>query len=254
MEQSKSPDGVQSVERAFLLLETVAKNGVMSLNALHKAVGLNKPSTLRLANTLSSIGYLDKNADGAYSLSLKTYELGSSALRRIDRMELITATLQELCEKTGRVAQFSIEDHNELLCIRSTHTNSQSFSVYTTVGRRAPLYCTSAGKAILSTYSNQQIIDKWEQIDIKAFTKFTHTTGQNLLQDISEIRQQGYALDVEENEYNVICIGAIVRDHNGGIVGAISISGNNVTREDMEAYKDVLMSATSRLSSLFGYL
>ena len=255
IQEENKLETVQSVDRAFMVLETVARRGNMSLNDLHKELGLNKPSLLRLAYTLVQNGYLDFSSRlGTYSLTLKAYEVGTSSLKNLDKISLINSTLMTLSGELGNVAQFSVEDNNQIVCLQSIGEQVPLFSMYTSVGRRSPMYSTSAGKAILSTYSNGQIIEKWQKMNPHALTEHTHTDIQSLLLDISEVRSRNYALDRQENEYNVYCVGAVVMGHTNTPVGAISISGNNFTEKDEVHIAKHLIPAVKSLSSLLGYV
>lgn len=175
-------------------------------------------------------------------------------MKNLDKMSLITSTLADLSSQTGRIAQFSVEDNNTLLCLQSIGQKNNPFSVYTNLGGRSPLYCTSAGKALLSACSNTEIIARWDSFDAKPLTKNTITDVQELLSDISRIRQRGYALDQEENEYGICCIGSIVMGQAGKPVGAISLSGKAFSGEDeIRSLADVLLPAARRLSGMMGY-
>ncbi len=253
-ENTKS-DTIQSVDRAFLVLETLSRLGSLSLNDLHKELKLNKASLSRLTHTLVTNGYIEKNPlNGNFSLTLKSYEVGISAIQNLDQINLVNSILVDLHKETGLIAQFSVEDKNELICLQSIGQKNSAFSVYTNVGKRSPLYCTSAGKALLATYSNSDVIEKWEQFNVKPFTEHTHINVQSLLQDIGEIRQNNYALDMEENEYGVFCMGTVVMKHTRTPLGAISISGTSMTKDEEERLSSLLLSYSQRLSGLLGYV
>ena len=255
MDNELKMEPIQAVERAFQLLEAVAENGSMSLAELHKVVKVNKASLLRLAYTLCQNGYLHKDAlTGDYSLTMKMYETGVNAIQNIDKMSIINSILANLSDETGRIAQFSIEDGSDLLCIQSIGQRTSTFSVYTNVGKRSPLYCTSAGKAILACYSNLEIMERFKTFNVQMLTRNTLTNVQDLLTDIAQVRQRQYALDVEENEYNVFCVGAAVLGSDGRPVGAISISGRTLTEEEEREIVSKLLPAAKLLSSLMGYV
>lgn len=247
---------IQAVERALQILELLSKHGSLGLNEIHKLMKINKASLLRLCYTLTEQGYISKQEDtGIYSLTLKSYEIGLHAVQNLDKMSLISATLVDLSETTGRIAQFSVEDNNQLLCLQSIGQKTNLFSVYTNPGERSPLYCTSAGKALLSAYPNTEILSKWEHMDVKPLTRHTITDVQDLLEDISLTRQRGYALDNEENEYNLCCIGTIVRGQTGVPVGAVSLSGSVFKDEkEIQQIADILLPAVNRLSGMMGYI
>ena len=255
METEKKLEPIQTVERAFQLLECISRNGSMSLADLHKVIDVNKASLLRLAYTLTECGYLNRNEQTKeYSLSLKMYEVGINSIQGVDKMSLINSVLADLAEATGRIAQFSIEDNNELICLQSIGQKTPTFSIYTTAGRRAPLYCSRAGKAILATYNNADILAKWPSFNVQKMTRNTITDPEDLLKEMGQIRSRQYALDMEENEYHLFCIGAVVLGNTGKPVGAISLSGHTMTEEEEKDLSEKLLSSVSLLSRLMGYV
>lgn len=256
MEQNKKKmETIQAVDRAFMILETISAKGSMGLNDLYKTLKINKASLLRIAYTLVQNGYLSHNEEtGVYSLTLKPYEIGMSSIQNLDKLSLINSTLSDLHKETGRIAQFSVEDNNQLLCLQSIGQSVSSFSVYTNVGRRSPLYCTSAGKALLSAYSNGEILEKWKNFDILPLTSNTYVDVQELLKDIGLVRQRHYALDMEESEYNLFCIGTIIMGASNIPIGAISLSGNSMSKEEELSLSRVLLSYAEKLSGLLGYV
>lgn len=254
MTESSTPSSVQVIDRTFRILETVAKTGTMSLKDIYSALGLNKASTLRIVNSLCENGYLKRDEiSGSYSLSFKAFEIGVYAVRNVDYISFIKSTLEQLSSELGVIAQFSVEDNNELLCLESYDPSKSNFSVYTRVGQRSPLYSTSAGKALLSTYPNDEIRKKWDQMNIHQYTKNTITSFDDLLKDIGHIRQCNYALDNEESEPGLFCVGTVLLNYNRKPIGAISLSTNHMTKEYQQQLSEALLSQTGQLSYMLGY-
>ncbi len=245
---------IQAVERAFQVMETISRQGNTTAADLSRQLHISKASLARLLYTMVQCGYLELTKNGEYVLTLKPYEVGVNAVQNLDKLSLINSTLVELNRETGRISQFSIDDSNQLLCIQSIGQSPTSFSVRTNVGSRSPLYCTSAGKAILAFYSNGDIISRWEHFDIKSLTLNTITDLQEFLKEIATIRQHGYAVDREESEYQLFCVGTTVKDHTGLPIGAISLSGNTLTKEEESRISAAVIQAAQQLSGLLGYV
>lgn len=255
-ENPQKIEPIQAVARALMVLEELSDKGSLSLNELHKSTGINKASLLRLLQTLLDQEFVHKsNEEGLYSLTLKCHTIGQRALKNLDRDKLIQETLDYLHQETGRIAQYSEEKDNQLVCLQSVGRHSDFFSIYTSVGGQSPLYCTSAGKAILSTFSNAEILDRWSTMDVKPLTQNTLTDIKSLQEDISATRRRGYALDLEENEYDLSCIGTIVRGADGTRPGAISLSGKPFSgEEEIERLAAILIPAATKLSFQLGYI
>lgn len=256
MATSDSSSGsIQAIDRAFLVLETIAHSrSPMSLNDLHQALQVNKASLFRIVQTLCNNGYLNRDEKaGTFTLSLRTFEVGMCAVRNLDYLALIRKELEALSAKLDVLAQFSIEDNNELLCLESFDQHRSSFSIYTSTGSRTPLYASSAGKAILSTYSNDEIRAKWEKMNAHALTPNTITTLDDLMKDISKTRTRNYALDLEENELGLFCVGTVLLGYNRKPLGAISLSVRTLSPEREEELSHALLDRAQHLSYLLGY-
>ena len=251
---AESMKPVQAVERAFTVIESLAQNGAMTLKELNAVVSVNKASLLRLLFTLTENGYVKRNDDGSYTLTFKLYTTAVSSMQNVDRIALINEALSELNRSTGRVAQFSIEDGNQLMCLQSVGSSSSLFSIYTESGQRSPLYCTSAGKALLATHPNAQIADRWDALNAQRLTEHTLVDLQDFLRDMSETRRRQYALDVEENEYGIFCIGTVVKGDNCQPIGAISLTGTSLTPNEERDLAAALLPAARSLSKSFGCL
>ena len=105
---------IQAIDRAFQILETISRSGNMTLAELHEKMNISKASLSRLVYTLVENGYIEKRPNNEYSLTLKAYEVGINAVQNLDQISLINSTLADLSRETGRVAQFSVEDNNQL--------------------------------------------------------------------------------------------------------------------------------------------
>lgn len=254
MSESRSPASVQVIDRTFKILETIARSGSMSLKDIYTTLELNKASVLRIVTALCSNGYVHRDsASGNYSLTFKAFEVGVYAVRNVNYISFIKSFLERMSTELGVIAQFSVEDNNELLCLESYDPTGSSFSVYTRVGQRSPLYSTSAGKAILSTYSNEEIRAKWPAMNVRAFTQNTITTLDALLQDIGQIRQRNYATDNEESEPGLFCIGTVLLNYNRRPIGAISLSTNHMTEDIRQSLSSALLDQSRQLSYMLGY-
>ena len=253
MSAQNEPASVQVIDRTLAVLELVSENGSMSLKDIYSSLGLNKASTMRITNALTANGYLEKNPKGNYSLSFKTYEVGIRAVRRIDYITFIRETLDHLADDLGVIAQFSVREGYELLCIESFDLTHSNFSVYTRVGQRSQLYTTSAGKAILSTYGDEEIAELWGKMNVRAFTPNTITELDEFMKEIYVTRQRGFAVDNEEGELGLFCVGTPLLNASRKPIGAISLSTNRMDDATLQRISSALLSQTQRLTYMLSY-
>lgn len=118
------------------------------------------------------------------------------------------------------------------------------------------MYCTSVGKAILSTLPDSEIERIWDSREVQVFTPFTITKKSVLMEELCRSRQCGYALDNEENELGICCIGTAIPDRKSRPAYAISISlPVSMAREDRRlSMIEPLLSAKKEISALLGTL
>lgn len=224
---------VQSVERTLTILEVLAdQNDGMGVTEISEKVNLHKSTVYRLLSTLISKGYVQQNLDtNKYRTTLKLYELGMKRVQNIDIVSASKEHSEQLMLSVNEVVHLVVRDNNEIVYVDKVDANN-TIRMASTIGKRSPMYCTSVGKAILAYLSNEDVEGIWEETDIVRNTPNTIVSLEVLKEELKEIRKLGYALDNEENEPNVSCVGAPIFDQSGNIAGAISISGPSVRVQD----------------------
>ena len=128
--------------------------------------------------------------------------------------------------------------------------------IFTTLGARTPLYSTGVGKMFLSQW-NQSDLDLYlQRTDRKPFTPNTLVSRDDILDELARITAVGYAVDNEERETGVRCVAAIVLDHFGKAVGAVSISGPalRITPDRIENFAEKVKHCALAISQELGYL
>lgn len=255
------PDGddkhkVQVLERAFDILDALAtENRCRRLSDLSQAVDLHKSTTHRLLCALERRRYVERTASGTeYSLGLRLFELGMRAVSRLGAVDVARPFLDRLASATGETAHMGILRQGEIVSLvnaESTHT----LHTPSTVGRRTPVHCTSQGKAILAFSSESEVQNIQKVRGFAALTPKTITSVQRLKQELKRIRAVGYAVDDEEFELGLRCVGAPVWDHTNKVVAAISIAGPvfRVSRQRLPELSALVKRAAADLSRSLGY-
>lgn len=212
MEQ-KNP--IQVADRLFQTVELLAANGPAGLMELSSILKLNKSTVHRLLNSLIYMGYVKQNTDTLkYSLTLKIWKIANQAMRQTDLIEEARVHLKCLVAATGETAHLVQIDGVHAVYIDKVEAelNSlHSIRMVSRVGRSIPLYCSAVGKALLALMKDEEIRDIWERSEKKAYTKHTIINFEPFMEEITQIRKEGYAVDYEENELGVRCIAAALR-------------------------------------------
>lgn len=255
-----SENVVQSVDRALLILETLAqyKNGC-GVTAISKEVGLHKSTVHRLLGTLMYKGYVQKDIDSDnYRLGNKVLYLASSILDNMDVRNIARPYIIKLSERTNEVVHLSILDGDEVVYIDKVESQntSGSFRMNSQIGKRVPLYCTAAGKVLASQLKDVEIKALLSGKDMQKFTANTITTIEQYLDKIQDVKNKGYALDDIEHEEGIRCIAVPIYDRNGKIIAAVSISGLTIyiTQERIPELKQELLKTAMDISIQLGYM
>ena len=245
--------GVQSLGRAFAILEEVARHREgIGLADLSKLVGLHNSTTFHLAKTLVSLGYVRQEPGSKrYRIGGPLFALAASALDEIEMVNLAKPVLEELSYETGESSHFSVRMGDAVVVIAKTG-GPGAFQLADRVGVVRPAHCTALGKVMLASLNDDQLQGYLERAELKPSTAKSITEKPALLREIAEVRRTGVASDEGEFDLEVRCFAVPVRDFTGQVVGAIGASAP-IWRQGNKVQKvKLLQAAADRLSAAFG--
>jgi len=211
---------VESVARALDVLEAFRDSDELSLKEISRRVGLNKSRSFRLLHTLAGRGYVEKNA-GGYRLGVKLFERAAHV--RQDLKLVAQPFMRQLLAQFNETVNLGVLHEGEVLYIAILESR-QAFRMAATVGSRMPVLSTSLGKAIVAHLPESDALRLGQQVG-KSKKKVRSAGVQALQDDLAAVRRLGYAVDDEENEPGVACVGAPLLDAGGSAIAAISVSG-----------------------------
>jgi DNA-binding IclR family transcriptional regulator len=247
--------GVQSLGRAFAILEEIARHREgIGLAELSKLVGLHNSTTFHLAKTLVSLGYIRQERDSRrYRVGRPLFALAASALDEIEMVNVATPILEELSRETGESGHFAVRMGDAVVVIART-SGPGAFQLTDRVGVVRPAHCTALGKIILASLRPDQLKRFVERTEMKPSTKKSITSIPVLLREIAEIKHSGIAFDDGEFNPEVRCIAVPVMDFTGQIIGALGISGPiwRLSTQALQGHAKTMRAAANRLSAEFG--
>lgn len=248
---------VKSVSRALDIITLVSlKKGGLGVTEIAKQIDINKSSVYRILSTLVQYGYIEQDGDtGKYKLGYKFLEISSKLLESIDLRAEARPFLQELENETNEVIHLVVYDQGEVVYIEKLEGN-ETLRMHSKVGKRAPMHCTSVGKAILAHLPLNVVIDILDRKGMPVHTDKTITDKDEFLKELSQVRQNGYALDLEENEYGITCVAAPIFDHLGKVIAAVSISGPTMrmTEDRLKTLKTIMIRTGKEISARLGHV
>jgi DNA-binding IclR family transcriptional regulator len=242
---------VQVLDRALSILDVLATENQLAPAAISARIGLHKSTVHRLLSVLERNEYLYRDPmSGRYSLGLRLIELGTRASARLDLSDLARPMLDRLMQETGETAHIGILDHGTVVSIADSESY-KTLRTPSTVGRRTPAHCSSQGKMLLAEFSPSQLRAFVRANGLRRFTRLTICRIGGLERELLRVRANGYAIDDQEFEEGLKCIGAAIRDRSGNVVAAMSIAGPAVRlrEERMPQLIQAVMNAAARLSS-----
>jgi IclR family acetate operon transcriptional repressor len=228
-----SPDvryRVQSVERALMLLEALAEAGAegMTLTELSRALGVSKSSAYAILSTLRGRGFVADSGSGMqrrYRLGIALARLGDIAVSQYQLRDVAMPVLHLLTEETGLTSRVAVLDDMSAVAIGRVDAREGVVRFAANLGRREHLHNSAVGKAMLALLPEQRVLEIVAATGLPAKTAHTIVEPDALLRDLTSVRRRGYAIDDEEDNVGVFCVGAAVVDHNGSCLGAISVTG-----------------------------
>jgi DNA-binding IclR family transcriptional regulator len=257
--QSKTADSpykVQVLDRALAALAILANSSSdCSLAELCPAMKLHKSTVHRLMMVLEQHRLVVKSPEtGRYRLGLRLYELGSRAIDGLDLRGRARPYLGRLQAEFGETVFFCILDEGQVFYVEKVESQ-RSVRTGCTVGSRAPAYCTAVGKAMLAELPEAEVSKIVRRWGLKPVTANTITTASALKAELGAVRLRGYAIDQEEKEEGLRCVGAAVRGHSGKLFAAMSVSGPafRMTKKRIPEIGRAVMSAANELSAELGY-
>lgn len=253
--EDRRAGGVQSIGRAFAILEEVARNrDGIGLAELSKKVGLHNSTTFHLVKTMVSLGYIRQLKDSKrYRIGRPLFALAASALDEMEMVSLATPVLEDLSAATGESGHFAVRMGDTVTVIART-SGAGAFQLTDRVGVVRPAYCTALGKVMLAALRDDQLERYLARTELKPMTPKSVTDAAMLRREIEEVRRAGLAFDDGEFDTEMRCVAVPVRDFTGQVVGAVGISGPvwRLSLQALQSRAKVVQEAADKLSAEFG--
>jgi DNA-binding IclR family transcriptional regulator len=258
--QSKPNNLVQTIERVSLILEMVgqAPHG-MSIRDLSSGLNLPKGTIHRILSSLSYFGYIRQDPETKlYFLGLKLMDLNAQLGNQLDFRKVAEPILRDLAEKTKQTVHLVILDRDEVVYVDKIETQQPAggLRMASRMGSRNPIHSSAVGKILLSHFPEEAWEDFLRNKGLPRRTANTITDPESFRDHLKTVRRQGYAVDDEENEQGIRCVGAPIFDGRGRPVAAISVSGSvfQVTKKAVhDLMKGEVMAAAAEISRRLGF-
>lgn len=252
-------DIIQSVDRALEVMIYLYHEGKeTSITKIAADLGVYKSTVYRTLVTLENRGFVRKNPETErYWLGNRLFVLGKGVENRKGLPEIVRPYAKKLYDAYCEVVNVSILERNpddvyRSVIILKEESDRQVLTVNPPVGSSSECYCSSVGKCLLA-YSADIDLGVYETHPMRPHTDHTITTVAALRSELAKVRDRGYAMDHEELEYGLTCIGAPILNQKGEAVAAISLSGptSRMLSGDIEERIEAVKRIAREISSNF---
>jgi IclR family acetate operon transcriptional repressor len=253
---ARKPRTIQSVERALDLLEILAEaNGEMALNELAGKSGLNISTCHHLLATLIKRGFAGQTPrTRSYFLGPRITDLSESRLKQFNLLDVAMPELRRLNDLTLESVHLAVMQGVSLITLAKLESKLPIRVGTDDALKTDAAHATATGKAILAWLPEAEIARVIAHRNLKRFTEKTISTISELIEDLRLVRRNGYALDNEELQPGVVCVGSAIRDHSGAVIGSISCSMPRMRADGdhMDVVRRSVIECTSLISTRFG--
>jgi DNA-binding IclR family transcriptional regulator len=242
---------IQVIDRMAALLDALAaESSGASLKQLSAETGLHPSTAFRILASLSQRGFVARDAAGLYLLGPHLLQLAAKVRVGLDLRALARPEMEALCDRVGETVNLTVRQGDEMVYVERA-APKRMMRVEQVIGSRAPLHVTAVGKLMLGEAGAAATRDYARRTRLPAYTGNTRSQVAALLQDIAVSQARGYALDDEEAELGVGCIGALVRDASGNAVAGLSVSAPMERRR--QEWVELVRETAARISAKLGY-
>ncbi|MBS1678999.1 MAG: IclR family transcriptional regulator [Actinobacteria bacterium] len=248
---------IQVIDRAVALMRALSDaDGPVGLRDLARRVGLSPSTTRRILASLAHHGLCEQTPEGSYRLGLVLFELGSKVEANLDVRTRSLPALQRLSEQSHLTAFVCIQRDDRAIAIERVD-GRYAFSLALTVGGSLPLHAGGASRALLAFLPEEEIRRLLGSSPREAFTGRTITDPEEIVADLREVRERGYAISDEDVTPGVAALGMPVFGHlyADRPVASVSIAGlvPQVLGDDRERLLGLLREAAEEISRELGH-
>ncbi len=245
---------VQSVDRALQILELIGQAGSAGVSELALQLGVHKSTVSRLIGSLEARGFVEQVPGGrGYRIGFTVVRLAGTTAAKLDLNKYGQDVCNQVAADTGETTNLAVLNGDQAINVVEA-LGTAGVALHTWIGQATPAHTTSSGKVLLASLTAAQLRDLLPE-RLASYTANTVTDRKELLDELALVTERGWAVADEELEVGMVAIAVPVRDHTGGVIAALSISGPRYRLDPADAptIAASLADAVAELSAKFGY-
>ena len=244
-----------AVQRALILLRYIVDHpGGLSVREVSRELGYSIATVQTLITALKEQGYVSRDGSTRrYHLGPEAVRLGLTALSRLEVRAVARPHIEALARETEETVFLAIPRDDHVIYVDKV-VSPHPIRMDAPLGVNRPYNCTSVGKAMLASMPDAQV-EK-----LAADGVFEKRTPRSIVEldalkaELERVRAQGWSRDNEEFVTGAGCVGAPVRDHEGNVIAALTVSGpaERINRE-LDRLIEQVKAAAAAVSRELGY-
>jgi IclR family transcriptional regulator, acetate operon repressor len=242
---------VQSLVRAFGLLDELAKNDSMTLSELARTASLPRSTAHRLLTTMEALRYVAfDRATNRWSIGVQAFTVGAVFAQTRDLGKLGRSIMRSLVSQVQHSVNIAVPEGRGV-CYVGQVAGAGAHRTAARPGALLPLHTTASGKVIMAHWTRQEFDRYVARIPLQGGTAHSIVDADRLRGELTAIQERGYAVDDEEHERGLRCVAAMVHDRHGMPQGALSISdcASRLGRARLDDLGPTLVLAAQQMSS-----
>lgn len=240
---------LSALMKGLTVLEAVASH--QRISELAQETGLSVSTVHRVLTDLVDHGWVEQESDRSYQLGLRSHRLATQIRKDEWITRSATPHLQRLRDTVG-VTVHMARFHQDALMYVAKIDGPAAYQMRSRVGDTIPLWSSAIGKSVLAHLEPSESRRLLDSVTLTRHTPSTIMSKTELWAEIQLAAERGWAVDNEENELGIRCVGTVLRDSDGNVLGGISASGldHEMTPERIEQMIPHVLEAGKRISSL----
>ncbi len=247
--------GVQSVDRALSIIETLAEDDEgYRLSDLAIRTGLSTSTVHRLLGTLENRRFVQfDRTQSKWHVGSRCFTVGATFARRRNFAAQAIPYLRKLRDLTRETANLAVVD-DEFIVVLTRMESREIMRSLTRLGGRVAMVASGVGKAVLAAYSNEDVSAIIRHHGMPRLTEKSIVRPGELFKELEKIRRQGYAVDDEEACMGLRCVAAVVFNDCAEPLAAISVSGmaGRLTDERLPQLGQTVRDVAAELTAALG--
>ena len=238
-----------ALDKVMLIIDFIAHNGPQTFSSIYQNLNLPKSSTSTLLGSMLAHKILRQNND-KYDLGLRLYEIGTHAFAHFDIKEYALPILKKLRDDSGLTCHLGVLEGNNPVYLLKVES-SYAVIVNSWIGKRLPINSTALGKIFLAFSDENKALELIEnQLPLQKYTEKTIIAPDELMQQRAQVKNQGFAIDNQEDVTGIVCLAAPIFDSNQKLIAAISMSGvlAQYEKSSIEHMVNLLKEAATQIS------